>query len=106
VLTVMLRIAAYDKRITDQTWRGLDAGRKEILLPLGDDRKLREAASHVSKFNLALALLQRVRGVRQAFDLRHPDVLALLRRHHERHETSCCHQRRKWLGSALGSPQP
>jgi hypothetical protein len=52
VLYVALRVAAYDKRITDQTWRGLDAGRKELLLPLREDRRLRDAAQHVSKFNL------------------------------------------------------
>jgi hypothetical protein len=47
-----VRLAAYDKRISDQTWRGLDAGRKELLLPLREDRRLRDAAQHVSKFNL------------------------------------------------------
>jgi hypothetical protein len=52
VLYVALRLAAYDKRITDQTWRGLDSGRKELLLPLREDRRLRDAAQHVSKFNL------------------------------------------------------
>jgi len=30
----------------------LDAGRKELLLPLGEDTRLREAAQHVAKFNL------------------------------------------------------
>ncbi len=52
MLYVAVRLAAYDKRIGDQAWHGLDAGRKEILLPLRDDRRLREAAQHVSKFNL------------------------------------------------------
>jgi hypothetical protein len=52
MLYVALQLAAYDKRITDQTWRGLDTGRKELLLPLAEDRRLREAAQHVSKFNL------------------------------------------------------
>lgn len=52
VLYVALRLAAYDKRITDQSWRGLDSGRKELLLPLREDRRLRDAAQHVSKFNL------------------------------------------------------
>jgi antitoxin component HigA of HigAB toxin-antitoxin module len=51
-LYVALAIAAHDQRIVDQSWRGLDAGRKELLLPLGDDARLREAAQHVSKFNL------------------------------------------------------
>ena len=53
VLYVALKLAAYDKRIADQTWRGLDSGRKELLLPLRDDRRLRDAAQHVSKFNLS-----------------------------------------------------
>lgn len=52
LLYVALNIAARDKRIGDQSWRGLDAGRKELLLPLGDDQRLREAAQHVAKFNL------------------------------------------------------
>jgi len=52
MLFVAVRLAAYDKRITDQTWRGLDAGRKELLLPLREDRRLRDAAAHVTKFNL------------------------------------------------------
>lgn len=52
MLYVALQLAARDKRITDQSWRGLDAGRKELLLPLDDDRLLRDAAQHVSKFNL------------------------------------------------------
>jgi hypothetical protein len=55
LLFVALQLAAYDKRITDQTWRGLDPGRKELLLPLAEDRRLREAAQHVSKFNLTQA---------------------------------------------------
>lgn len=53
VLYVALKLAAYDKRIADQTWRGLDSGRKELLLPLRDERRLRDAAQHVSKFNLS-----------------------------------------------------
>jgi hypothetical protein len=52
LLYVALKVAARDKRITDQTWRGLDSGRKELLLPLGRDDRMREAARHVSKFNL------------------------------------------------------
>lgn len=52
ILYVALRLAAYDKRITDQSWRGLDPGRKELLLPLREERRLREAAQHVTRFNL------------------------------------------------------
>lgn len=42
-------------RLADQTWRGLDVGRKELLLPLATDERLREGAQHVSKFNLTHA---------------------------------------------------
>jgi hypothetical protein len=52
MLYVALQVAAYDRRIRDQAWRGLDTGRKELLLPLGED-KLREGAQHVSKFDLS-----------------------------------------------------
>lgn len=52
ILYVALAVAAHDKRMTDQSWRGLDAGRKELLLPLGDAGRLREAAQHVARFNL------------------------------------------------------
>jgi hypothetical protein len=66
MLYVALRLAAYDKRITDQTWRGLDAGRKELLLPLRDDRRLRDAAQHVSKWNLTQTKTQAYVGVLMA----------------------------------------
>src|SRR5207249_5752286 len=52
MLYVALHLAARDKRITDQAWRGLDAGRKELLLPLRNDGAIREAAQHVAQFNL------------------------------------------------------
>lgn len=55
VLYSSVRIAAYDRRITDQSWRNLDAGRKELLLPLTADARLREAAQHVAKFDLSHA---------------------------------------------------
>ncbi len=55
MLYVVLSLAANDKRIPDQSWQRLDAGRKELLLPLGSDDRLREAAQHVSKFNLTQA---------------------------------------------------
>ncbi len=57
-LYVALRIAAYDKRITDEPWRLLDAGRKELLLPLVDLAALREAARHVTKFDLTQKMVQ------------------------------------------------
>lgn len=52
MLYVSVAIAARDRRIADAAWRGLDAGRKELLLPLGEDARVREAAQHVAKFNL------------------------------------------------------
>ncbi len=55
LLYVAVRLAARDKRILDQSWQGLDAGRKELLLPLGTDERLREGAQHVAKFNLTHA---------------------------------------------------
>ena len=54
-LYVVIRIAANDKRIMDRAWQGLDMGRKELLLPLGEDKLLRQAAQHVSRFNLTQA---------------------------------------------------
>ncbi len=53
MLSVALHVAAYDKRINDESWRGLDVGRKEILLPLGEDRLLRAAARRVSSLKLS-----------------------------------------------------
>jgi hypothetical protein len=55
ILYVALRIAANDKRLSDETWRRLDVGRKQLLLPLREPPKLRLAAQHVMKFNLTQA---------------------------------------------------
>lgn len=55
MLYVAVTIAANDKRITDQAWRGLDGARKELLLPIRSSAGLRDAAQHVSKFNLSQA---------------------------------------------------
>ena len=52
MLYVSVQLAARDKRIADQSWQNLDAGRKELLLPLGTDDRVRQGAQHVSKFNL------------------------------------------------------
>lgn len=52
MLYVALDIAARDARIEDAAWRELDVGRKELLLPLADDARLREAAKHVARFKL------------------------------------------------------
>lgn len=53
LLYVALRVAAADRRISAQAWRGLDVGRKEILLPLHDDKRLAAGARHVSDLNLS-----------------------------------------------------
>ena len=52
MLYVALEVAAWDKRIHDAAFRTLDAGRKELLLPLGDERRLKAAANHVAKLDL------------------------------------------------------
>jgi len=55
VLYAALRLAANDKRVTDQAWRRLDVGRKQLLLPLREPPMLRQAAQHVMKWNLTQA---------------------------------------------------
>jgi len=52
MLYVALEVAAWDKRIHDAAFRTRDAGRKELLLPLGDERRLKAAANHVAKLDL------------------------------------------------------
>ena len=52
-LYVALHIAARDKRIGDEAWRSLDAGRKELLLPLGEEAAMRKAAQHVTAMKLS-----------------------------------------------------
>lgn len=52
MLYVALHIAAHDKRINDEAWRNLEPGRKELLLPLGDESTMRRAAQHVTAMKL------------------------------------------------------
>jgi hypothetical protein len=59
VLYVALRIAAYDRRINDDVFRRLDAGRKELLLPLRDEHRMRVAARHVLGAKLSLAATEK-----------------------------------------------
>ncbi|MFO0631109.1 MAG: hypothetical protein U0325_36535 [Polyangiales bacterium] len=66
MLSVALHVAAYDKRIQDESWRGLDVGRKEILLPLGDDKMLRAAAKRVSSLKLTQRATRDLVGSMQA----------------------------------------
>ena len=53
MLYVAVEIAARDKRINDDIWRGLEPGRKELLLPLADEAKMRKAAKHVVEMKLS-----------------------------------------------------
>lgn len=53
MLYVAIQIAAYDKRITNESWRLLEPTRKEILLPLREDSALRQAAQHVVDMKLS-----------------------------------------------------
>ena len=55
VLYAALRLAANDKRVTDQAWQRLDVARKQLLLPLREPPMLRQAAQHVMKWNLTQA---------------------------------------------------
>src|SRR5262249_20922522 len=48
-----VRIAALDKRINDDSWRLLEPGRKELLLPLGSDDALRQAARRVVSMKMS-----------------------------------------------------
>ncbi len=90
MLYVAVQLAAYDKRITDQTWRGLDPGRKELLLPLGAERRLRDAAQHVAKFNLSqtktrayVSTLLAKDGERPAARLTAPLLMGRMKKMHE-----------------------
>ena len=66
MLSATLRVAALDKRLNDETWRGLGFGRKRLLLPLAAEPLLREGAQHVAKFKLAHAAIRHyVAGVLQ-----------------------------------------
>lgn len=53
MLYVALHLAAHDKRIQDESWRLLDAGRKELLLPLREETAMRKAAQHVVEMKLS-----------------------------------------------------
>lgn len=53
LLYVGVYIAAHDKRINDDSWRALDAGRKELLLPLADEGTMRKAARQVLSMKMS-----------------------------------------------------
>jgi hypothetical protein len=52
-LYLAVTVAAHDKRIQDESWRLLEPGRKEFLLPLGDEAVMRKAAQHVVAMKLS-----------------------------------------------------
>ncbi len=57
-LHLAVQVAAYDKRLNDEAFRGLDISRKRILLPLGDDQMIRDGAHHVTATKLTAAATQ------------------------------------------------
>ncbi len=66
-LYTALALAAHDKRISDQAWRLLEPGRKQLLLPLGDETVMRKAAQHVVAMKLSQRATQKyVRELQQA----------------------------------------
>lgn len=66
-VSVCVRIAAWDKAINDEAFRGLDLERKSRLLPLDDADQLRESAQHVAAHKLSLRATERyVRSLRAA----------------------------------------
>ena len=59
-----VQLAAYDKRLGDEAFRGLDVTRKRLLVPLRDDGRIREAAQHVASMKLtAVATAEYVRAL-------------------------------------------
>lgn len=54
-LHLAVQIAAYDKRLGDETFRALDVTRKRLLLPLAEDSRIRDAAQHVVAMKLTAA---------------------------------------------------
>ena len=67
LLHLSVRLAAYDKRITDESWRLLEPGRKALLLGLRDETDLREAAQKVVALKLThTGTRSLVRGILEA----------------------------------------
>ncbi len=91
MLYVALHIAARDRRITDEAWRNLEPGRKELLLPLGDEAVMREAAQHVTAMKLTqratrqyVTSLLAAQGKGRAVRVTAPRVASQVRRFRER----------------------
>lgn len=77
VLSQALRMAAWDDELRDDHWRSLDAGRKALLLPLGERPLLLAGARHVMAMGLTqdatrayvAEVLRQARGVEPAVRL-------------------------------------
>jgi hypothetical protein len=112
MLYVALQVAAYDKRIGDEAWRRLDSGRKELLLPLVDEHRLREAAAHVSTFKLTQtktreyvgALMAKDGGAQQA-RLTGPALVSRMRKLRESLDGAAVLRRVRALRGDLEAPQ-
>lgn len=110
MLYVALHIAARDRRITDEAWRNLEPGRKEILLPLGDDGLMRKAAQHVSAMKLTqratrayVASLQAESGKTKRPRLTAPRLTARVRRFREGVASKAVEKR---IAAALDAAEP
>ena len=57
-LHLAVQMAAYDKRLNDEAFRALDVTRKRMLLPLGDDNRIRDAAQHVAAMKMTASATQ------------------------------------------------
>ncbi len=100
LLYVALHIAAHDKRITDESWRSLEPGRKELLLPLDDEALMRKAARHVTALKLTqratreyVGALLAEQGEAREVRLTAPRIASHMRRFRER-VTAGAYQRR------------
>ncbi len=111
-LSVALRLAAYDKRIADSAWRGLDVFRRELLLPLGDATLMREAAQHVATWKLThgktrtyVTELLAKHGKRRQVRLSARSFVARVRAFRARFDTAPILSRVTALGSTLDADQ-
>lgn len=101
VLSSAVRIAAWDHVIQDEHWRLLDAGRKELLLPLAEAKLLREGAKHVTAMRLTQrataayvqATLEVLRGANATSRLTAGRITAQLRGLRERYATGAVRRR-------------
>ncbi len=102
VLYVAVEIAARDKRINDDIWRGLEPGRKELLLPLADEAKMRKAAKHVVEMKLSQDKTREYVTELRAADGDAPKLRVTLKRVASRVQLS--HRRGRYGGAARHAP--